>query len=627
MGARLPAQGVRRLSPLAQSLGFTVAFNFSEGHSRPINAVTGEPRLSVGGGAKFATGLGGGAAQFSGSASDYLDVAGAPFATSTCTYLWLESGVDATSPGQSLTQSRYNVNSGAETGSFQIRLQGPDIIVLQAQIAVTLKAVGVRDNTGRVNACAVSAAGNNGRHAIFVGGALVSTASPSSSYTHGYSVLGGGSDCPSSTIKTYQLLFAPRVISDEMLQLLTGNPDLLWMPQRRVLAKAPVPTGPTYTFALGAGGLAIAGSSTRLAAFRRMTATTTAYALTPAAAAFVAARRIVGAPATVALAGTDSGLKARRRLPGATSAVGLVTASAKLVAARRLGTQPGAFALTGGTATFVYTPAPGQPGATYTLTGGSGAFLCNPGTTRALFARRLRMSAGAFSATGMPAATVASRRIAAAAASFGVAGGVAVVRAARRLTASGGALGVTGKAARLAAARRLTASAGGFAAAGTDAAIKYTAIRTGVAIDATTLPAARRVQFGGGTRLVIFGGGTRVVVFDVPSIETASTMANAEKPYFKNGKWFVDKDPDEESYYVADVSQELADRATTITSVEVLVGGVTKLEGPSVQGSLIVVKLKGMDVSDGADNFWTARVTCANTERFDRTTWLNRVDN
>jgi hypothetical protein len=305
----------------------------------------------------------------------------------------------------------------------------------------------------------------------------------------------------------------------------------------------------------------------------------------------------------------------------------LVTASAKLVAARRLAAQPGAFALAGGTATFVYTPAPGQLGATYTLTGGSGAFLCNPGTMRTLLGRRLRMSVGAFSATGMPAATVVSRRIAAAPGSFGVAGGMAVVRAARRLTASGAVLSVTGKAARLAAARRLTASAGGFAAAGTAAAIQYTAIRTGVAIDATIIPASRRVQFGGGTRLVIFGGGTRVVVFDVPSIETASIMANAEKPYFKNGKWFVDKDPDEESYYVADVGQELVDRATTITSVEVIVGGVTKLEGPSVQGSLIVVKLKGMDVTDGADNFWTARVTCANTERFDRTTWLNRVDN
>lgn len=146
-------------------------------------------------------------------------------------------------------------------------------------------------------------------------------------------------------------------------------------------------------------------------------------------------------------------------------------------------------------------------------------------------------------------------------------------------------------------------------------------------VDASKVASARRVIFGGGTRRVIFGGGTRVVVFDVPNLERASIMANAAKPYFEDGKWFVDKDPDEKSYYVADVSQELADRATTIATVEVILGGVTKLEGPSVQGNLIVVKLEGMDTSAGADNFWTARVTCANTERFDRTTWLNRVDN
>jgi hypothetical protein len=129
------------------------------------------------------------------------------------------------------------------------------------------------------------------------------------------------------------------------------------------------------------------------------------------------------------------------------------------------------------------------------------------------------------------------------------------------------------------------------------------------------------------SRSVSFGGGSRVVVFDIKILEKESVVANSDKPYFKDGKWWVDKDPDEKSYYVADISKELVDRATTAKSVVVLVGGVTVLEGPEIQGSLVVVKLEGMDVSDGAENFWTARVTCANTERFDRTTWLNRVDN
>lgn len=132
-------------------------------------------------------------------------------------------------------------------------------------------------------------------------------------------------------------------------------------------------------------------------------------------------------------------------------------------------------------------------------------------------------------------------------------------------------------------------------------------------------------------RRVVFGGGSRVVIFDVPSLQKDkdkdALVTNAAKPYFKDGKWWVDKDPEEKSYYVADLTQELLDRATTAASVQVLVGGVVLLEGPSIQGSMIVVKLSGMDVTTGADNFWTARVTCANTEQFDRTTWLNRVDN
>jgi hypothetical protein len=54
---------------------------------------------------------------------------------------------------------------------------------------------------------------------------------------------------------------------------------------------------------------------------------------------------------------------------------------------------------------------------------------------------------------------------------------------------------------------------------------------------------------------------------------------------------------------------------------------VQLLEGPSVQGNLIVVKLGGLDTSPGAVNSITFRITCANTEQFDRTIYFNRVDN
>lgn len=115
-------------------------------------------------------------------------------------------------------------------------------------------------------------------------------------------------------------------------------------------------------------------------------------------------------------------------------------------------------------------------------------------------------------------------------------------------------------------------------------------------------------------------------------------MAN-KGPYKKDDRWTLDKDPEEKSYYAADITQELADRGTTAASVAALVDGetidgVTLLEGPAIQTKVVagvtrtyvVVKLSGMDVAANAKNFWTARVVCANTEEFDKTTHFNRVD-
>lgn len=98
-------------------------------------------------------------------------------------------------------------------------------------------------------------------------------------------------------------------------------------------------------------------------------------------------------------------------------------------------------------------------------------------------------------------------------------------------------------------------------------------------------------------------------------------------PYQKEGKWWIDKDPEDKKFYVADVSQDLVDGATTATSVEAIVQGVEVLVPAVVQGSLMVVKLGGMDVSPNAENYCTFRVTCANTEQFDRTIYFNKVDN
>lgn len=162
-----------------------------------------------------------------------------------------------------------------------------------------------------------------------------------------------------------------------------------------------------------------------------------------------------------------------------------------------------------------------------------------------------------------------------------------------------------------------------------DSSLPNTPDQPGELIDASTVSPSRVVVFGGGSRVVTFGGGTRVVTFDVPwnGQNRGNEMTNAPEPYFKDGKWWVDKDPDEQSHYVANITKELSDRATTAASVVPIVGGVEVLIQPEIQGNFVVIKLGGLDTSDGAENFWTARVTCANGERFDRTMWFNRVDN
>ena len=101
------------------------------------------------------------------------------------------------------------------------------------------------------------------------------------------------------------------------------------------------------------------------------------------------------------------------------------------------------------------------------------------------------------------------------------------------------------------------------------------------------------------------------------------------EPYEKDGRWYIDKDPDDKLFYVADVTNQLTDSATTAVSFEATVQGVTLLAAGSPQGSLgglLPVKLEGMGESQ-TESFCRFRVTCANGERFDRTIYFNPVDN
>lgn len=99
-------------------------------------------------------------------------------------------------------------------------------------------------------------------------------------------------------------------------------------------------------------------------------------------------------------------------------------------------------------------------------------------------------------------------------------------------------------------------------------------------------------------------------------------------------KWTVDRDPDEKSYYAADITQELLDRATTAAEVVLVLVGVVQLELPDIQvvtkdgaqRTYVVAFLGGTDADPPEGWKWVARVTCANGERFDKTTWFNKVD-
>lgn len=102
-----------------------------------------------------------------------------------------------------------------------------------------------------------------------------------------------------------------------------------------------------------------------------------------------------------------------------------------------------------------------------------------------------------------------------------------------------------------------------------------------------------------------------------------------DKPYEKDGRWYIDKDPDDKLYYVANVTNQLADSATTAVAFEVIPQGVEVLEQGAPQGErggLLPVKLTGMGPND-TESFCTFRVICENTEQFDRTIYFNRVDN
>jgi hypothetical protein len=97
-------------------------------------------------------------------------------------------------------------------------------------------------------------------------------------------------------------------------------------------------------------------------------------------------------------------------------------------------------------------------------------------------------------------------------------------------------------------------------------------------------------------------------------------------PTFTNGKWIVPKDPDDIRYYKFGFAADLTDSSTTAVSATAVVAGVTVAVAPVVVSTDVIVKLGGLDTTDGALNFCTIRLVCANTEQIDRTMWFVRED-
>ena len=83
--------------------------------------------------------------------------------------------------------------------------------------------------------------------------------------------------------------------------------------------------------------------------------------------------------------------------------------------------------------------------------------------------------------------------------------------------------------------------------------------------------------------------------------------------YVKNGKDWIDKDPDAKGLYCLDLTDYLAQAASTVASVTAVVAGVT-LDGTAyTNGSLVCAWVAGGDKTDGAVNSITFRFTLSDS--------------
>jgi hypothetical protein len=248
-------------------------------------------------------------------------------------------------------------------------------------------------------------------------------------------------------------------------------------------------------------------------------------------------------------------------------------------------------------------------------------------------------AAGAATASGAltTAIPLAGAAVAAASATGTLAGGGAALSGTATVVASGTASLSTSI--RLAASGAARASGAGVLSTAIALYGAGTVEATGTGSLSVTAPATGiDISQVSPAHIAVFdGSGSRIAVFDGTGPRTAINGMTMKLPTLVNGKMTTDRDPDEISWYGADITQELADRATAPldqSKVVPVLNGVVLLDGPLVQTATkdgitrtyVVVRLGGVDGAPPADWNWVARVPCANGERFDKTTYFNRMD-
>lgn len=91
----------------------------------------------------------------------------------------------------------------------------------------------------------------------------------------------------------------------------------------------------------------------------------------------------------------------------------------------------------------------------------------------------------------------------------------------------------------------------------------------------------------------------------------------------KGDRWVKSKRPIDDAFYEIDFTAAMARAGTTLANiVSTTVKGVNVTTPAVIQGAKVIVKLSGLDVTEGALNCCTFVLMCANGLKFEATMWF-----